>query len=620
LDLWSASSVIVREKILQVLHKTFQTDNRIVLAGKDGAGKTTLAREYIQHFGRDYQSVVWINATTDVTFLADLCAALQEFSLPVDIAQGTQGLFQTLHSYLSGPQKALLVLDHLPYAFMLQASPDQPPLSYHFLLLTHLTKTPPELPRLELTGLEAPEGALLVLRLTELLDEHDTLDTVEYDLRKDALELAREMQGSPIALRLAGKYLHETGCSIRDYLDLFREYPVHLQLPVGEYGNDQQELVVAGELSLSWIKQTHPEALDSLRICALLLPEAIPEALLQQESASKEEKAAQQKETIQILIAAGLLDADEDGSMLSMHPLIQQLVRQFCGLDEQPQQQKQVEQMLHRLLLLLPMLVKETLPARLRIAGHIQQLAKLSKQWELRSTEAAEVFAWAAMLLWEQNMLSQTEALLSRALTIWENAAEVTQITIAMALEKLATLNGQLKNYAEAAALAQRAIDSKIVALGVNHPDVLIVLNNLGQYYALQNKHNEAKACYAKVIEIGEVLKLRLHPVYSAASYNLAQIYIEQGEFEPAEQLLSSVCKVWSHTLGESNRSTVEARLKLAQVAEELKHWKQAEDCYRLVLLIYEQELGKDDPLTQEIGQKLEVNTQMQELQAPQRS
>lgn len=581
------------ERNLQTLYTLFQRENRVVLSGENGAGKTTLAREYMRRFAGEYQAAIRINAATDETFLADLYAALQKFSLPVDMTRGVMGLFQTLHHYLNEQQKALLVLDHLPFPFVVQDSPDQQPLRYHFLLVTHLAKTPPELPRLELAGLEAQEGALLVLRQAGLLAEQGTLDTLEDDLRREAQELARELQGSPLALHLAGGYIHQTGCSFRDYLDLFREYPLHLQLPAGENKDDQQALAVAGEISLSWIERMCPEVLECLRVCALLLPEAIPEALLQQESAGEEE----QKETIQILLAAGLLDANEDRSMLSMHPLIQQLARQFCQLNEEPQRQQQVEQVLRRLLLLLPTLEKEALPTRLRAAGHIRHLAELSKQWMLTASEAAEAFGWAATLLWEQNMLSQAEELLRKALAIWEEAPEISQLTIATALEKLAVLNGQLGNYAEAEALSLRAITSTLTTKGVNHPDVLLVLDQLGQYYAAQHKRNEARACYEKVIEVAEMLKLRQHPVYSAAKYHLALLSIEQGSLARAEDLLLRVCTVREHVLGKNDRSALEARLKLAEVAARLQHWKRANSCYRQALPVYEELLGSENPL-----------------------
>lgn len=578
------------EDVLQALHKIFQTDKRVVLVGREGVGKSTLAREYTRRFGEKYRTVAWINAATDETFLADLCGILQEFALPVDMAQGVMGLFQTLHNYLNEQRLPLLVLDHLPFAFRVQDSSEQLPLSYDSLLITHLETPSSELPRLELTGLEAQDGARLVLYQAGLLAEQETLDVVGNELRMEALELAREMQGSPIALRLAAGYLCQSGSSTRDYLDLFRGYPVSLQL----HRSEQQELEVACEICLTWIEQMHPGAREILRTCALFLPDAIPGALWQQE---EEEKIAQQKETIQLLAAVGLLDVSKDGAMLSMHPLIQQLTRQFYGLDEQPQQQQQAERSLRCLQRLLPTLGEETLSARLRIVGHIQQMANLSKRWEINSAEVADVFGWATEQLWEQRMLNQAEKLLKRALEIWEKAPGISQLTIATTLEKLAALNGQLGNYAEAQALAHRTIASTMAAKGINHPDVLIALKQLGQYYEAQNKENEAEACYEKVIEIGEMLRQRHHPVYSEAKYHLALLRVKQGQFEQAEDLLRRVCVVWSRILGETHHSTVEARLKLAEVAAHLKHWERANDSYQQILPVYAEALGKENPL-----------------------
>ena len=570
------------ENMLQLLHSSLQTEQRILLAGKEGIGKSWLARTYTERFGQEYRAIAWIDAATDETFLADLHNMLQKFSLPVDTTLGAMELFLTLYEHLQEQQQALLVLDHLPFAFKLLDSPQQESLSYHLLLITQREQTPAELPRLEMTGLDEQDGALLILSQAGLLTQQESLDAGEDTLRMQVLELAREIQGWPLALRLAGGYLRQNGGNAQEYLDVLRAYPAHPRLDV----NSQPELARACEVGLNWIEQTHPEAGEILRLSALLLPDAIPATWVQQGD-----------ETLQILAAMGLLDASEDLTMLSMHPLLQQMVSQFYGLDDLSQQQQQTEPLFRHLQRFLPSLAEEPLSTRLRVVGHIRHLANLSQAWEITQPEAAEVFTWAARHLWENHLLNQAEAVLRRALEIWEKTPGASQHIIAAALEKLVALNSQLGNYAEAESLAHRLLASTMANRDSNYPDVLNALLQLGQTYAAQNKAPEAKACYEKVIQMAETLKLRLHPVYSTAKYSLALLYIAQGRFELAEDLLLRVCVVWSHILGESNRSTIEARLKLAEVAARLQHWQQAHSSYQKALSAYEEVQGTADPL-----------------------
>ncbi|HVU68049.1 MAG TPA: tetratricopeptide repeat protein [Ktedonobacteraceae bacterium] len=571
--------------MLEKLHETFQSEKRVVLAGGEGRGKTTLARAYTRRFGVEYQRVAWIDATTDETFLADVGEALQDCAVPVDMAQGSQGLFQILHRHLSEQQKALLVLDHVPFAFKLLDASEQLPLTYDCLVITHREQTPPALPRLMLNGLDEQAGALLLLRQAGLLAEQEELAAADDDTRLAALELAREMQGEPCALHLAAGYVREHGGSVRAYLELFRAYPVRLQFA----GHEQEELAVAGEICLARVEQAYPGAGAILRTCALCLPGAIPAAWLPQADA---EAAA-----LQPLVALGLLETSQDGKLLNMHPRLQHLVRQFYGLDEQPRQRQEVELLLRRLRDLLPSLADETPSARLRLAGHIRHLEKLSQSWEDMEPAHAEVLSWAAEQLEAWRLSEQAATLLKRALQFRERSGEASPLAIAATLEKLAALKAQAGNYSEAQALARRVLTSKMEAQGIQHPDVLVALLQLGQYYAAQHKESEAEACYQKVISMGEVLKLRHHLVYSGAKYHLARLFIVQGKDEQAEDLLLRVCAVWKHLLGAQHPLTVEAQLTLAELAAHLKHWERALDLYQRAIPIYAEARGQAHPL-----------------------
>ena len=592
------SCFVGRVNFLDTLHTMLLSQQRVVVTGVSGIGKTAAVRTYAQQFVHEYPGgICWINASTDETLLADILMAMQAFALPIDTDQNVTDLFQSLHNHLNTQPQALLILDNLPAALTIQKVSNQSPASYHLLLITQTFHTEVTIANLALSPLNTSEGTRLLLHRAGLLTQQSTLEQLAEQPRARATELACEIHGWPLALNLAGAYPGMTGCSIEDYLDLFRSHPVRSPLPIW---NDQQELIVTCELSLIWLEQTHPYIIEALKLCALLSPEAIPDVFLAQIAQNYEGAAQKQDEVRQLLLSTGFLDADPTTTALSMHPLIQSLLCQFFTLDKQPQQQQIVERALRLLQPLLSTLKTESLPMRLYAIGHIQHLAQLSAQIDFSAPEAAEVFAWAATQLWEQHMLKQAEKLLRRALSIWEHAPEPLLLTIATVTGQLATLNGQLKNYTEAEAWSHRAIASKIAALGVKHPDVLQELCQLGQYYAAQNKQKEAQACYEKAIAMGEQFKLRLHPVYSAAEYQLALLSIKQEDFEQAEKLLQDVCRLWKHTLGKEHPSTVIALLSLAKVAAHLQHWEVADTCYKEALPISAQVLGKEYPEAEE--------------------
>jgi tetratricopeptide (TPR) repeat protein len=625
----NAKLFVGNDIFLQRLHTTFVDHPMVVITGRSGVGKTAVLREYARRFAHEYQAIAWLNAATDETFLADLITALQTYALPVDMGQGIAHLFQTLHNYMSTQQQALLILDNFSPVFTVQDLSEQHP-TLHIVISTHVQQTPPELPRLELTALDANDGALLLLRRAGLLSSQETLEQAEDEQRQGALELARELRGLPIALHLAGSYLRMTGCSVQDSLSSFRDASTPFYLPTGSDKRDMEAFAVACERNLIHIKETDPAAFELLQMCALFLPEDIPAILLQSQARPTTSESAIEQEPPpgQLLFDAGFLMADQQTPLLTMHRLLQDIVRQSLTTEQQQQCIKQALILLHQH---LPALQTEELPIRLRIAGQIRHLATLCASESafsdplMNTNEAADVFTWAAALFWEQQQIGSADRLLRRALPIWIQTLGKAHPIVATTLSNLATINGLLKNYAEAETFAHQAITSKTNALGINHPDILLALDQLAHLYAEQGKLTEASQCYEKAITIGETVKLQRHPLYSSVMYNLALLHMEQEAWAEAGKLLRKVCVARTGALGSQDPATMEAWLMLAKVSIQQHDWQWANLAYQRALPICEHVLGAEHPITLDhhkqaasVLQYLEERTETEIMQQPQ--
>ena len=89
------------------------------------------------------------------------------------------------------------------------------------------------------------------------------------------------MDGLPLALVQAGAYVVETGCSLSDYLDLYKTHHKELLARHSRLMLDYPETVATTwSLSFQQIEQQSSIAADLLRLCAFLAPDAIPEELL----------------------------------------------------------------------------------------------------------------------------------------------------------------------------------------------------------------------------------------------------------------------------------------------------------------------------------------------------
>ena len=78
-------------------------------------------------------------------------------------------------------------------------------------------------------------------------------------------------------------------------------------------------------------------------------------------------------------------------------------------------------------------------------------------------------------------------------------------------------------------------VDEK--ALGPDHPDLAIDLNNLALLYDTQGRYAEAEALYQRSLTIREKALGPEHPDVAGSLNNLAELYRAQGHYAEAEPL-----------------------------------------------------------------------------------
>lgn len=96
-----------------------------------------------------------------------------------------------------------------------------------------------------------------------------------------AEELAKEIDGLPLALEQAGAYIYETSITFKRYLENYRRSKLVLletQKPIiGDYPDSVQ---TTWSMNFEAIKQESEASADLLRFCAFLAPDAIPYELI----------------------------------------------------------------------------------------------------------------------------------------------------------------------------------------------------------------------------------------------------------------------------------------------------------------------------------------------------
>jgi tetratricopeptide (TPR) repeat protein len=154
---------------------------------------------------------------------------------------------------------------------------------------------------------------------------------------------------------------------------------------------------------------------------------------------------------------------------------------------------------------------------RLNLASQIRTLAELDDTWGDATTEQVACFIQAAVLYRELQFDVLAEPLFTRALTISQRIYGLQHIQLAELQSELAQLYTRLQQFRLAETYAQQVVTTTSAALGINHPQVLAALNALGRIYQLQNKKEEARACFQKTVSLAERLGQGDSPWVTAA-------------------------------------------------------------------------------------------------------
>ena len=224
------------------------------------------------------------------------------------------------------------------------------------------------------------------------------------------------------------------------------------------------------------------------------------------------------------------------------------------------------------------------------------------------------------VLLFERGKLEEAEALLRRAVEAYNKQPSLILFSI-VALETLASLLNRRKEYEESEALLHYVWETKESFFGMNHPDTLKALNNLGSVFMCSGKYEQAETLFRRALELSEeALGTNNNSTTTESLGNLATALQKNGKFEEAEDKLRRLLEVAERKHGQEHSITMFLLGKLADVLRKNGKLKESEDKFRSLLKAADQTLELPDSfnmmrLLHNFGTLLQKNGKFEEAE-----
>jgi tetratricopeptide (TPR) repeat protein/transcriptional regulator with XRE-family HTH domain len=633
-----------REELLRIA-AAFESDDSTVALGQvvastglGGLGKTQLAVEFVQRYGRFFAGgVFWLSfaSAPEIPLQVAACAGPGALGL----AAGVEGLsleerLELVNGAWRDAMPRLLVFDNCEDEALLEAW--RPPSGGCRVLVTsrrgHWSPTL-GVTSVPLAGLPRRDSVHLLRRYRP--------DLVSDDGELDAI--ASGLGDLPLALHLSGSYLraYRTEVGLRDYLAELRRPEVlrHASLLGGGLDDSPspthhvQSVAQTFALCLGRLDQARDvdrTAFALLARMACLAPgESVPRDLL---AATLEGTGPLRRaDGLRRLAAVGLLEEGE--GWLRLHRLLAHFVR-LEGLD--PAAQPAVDRALiacgqdayeEKLTgIALAAVIPHLVDVASRAAGDDPRHADLctaaglalrrvgdlraARPWLERAREirerafGAEHVETAASLdnlgelLHEQGDLAAARDMHERALAVRERMLGPDHSDTAVGLNNLAMVLRDQGDVAAARPLLERALAIRERALGPDHPDTAFNLSSLGILLDAQGDRAAARGMFERALAIRERLLGADHPRTAWSLSLLGRLLLDQGELAAARPLLERALTIRERVLGPDHPEVAESLNNLGILLREQGDVGAARPLIERALAITERAWGPDHQRT----------------------
>lgn len=597
-----------RDELLLLLHQQMQRKRSAALTqsqaliGLGGIGKTQIALEYVYRYRSEYQAVFWVRAANHETLVTDYMELAQLLALPGQETEAQMRVVASVKRWFAQHTDWLLIFDNADTLTLLN---DFLPTggNGHLLLTTQSQATGKIAESFSVDKLDLSESMLLLLRRAKLLSVDVALEHVSVSVYRQAQAIVEELDGLPLALDQAGAYIEETGCSLADYLLIYRQRRLVLLRRRSSFSTDYPHTVATTwALSFAQIEQASPSAAELLRLCAFLHPDALPELLITEGSrylpdtlAHIVSDRASFNEAIQVLRSFSLIKRDPEAQLMHLHRLVQIVLKE--SLDEDTRRQW-AERAIRMVNTALPDASFDVWSRYELCLPHVQVCAESINEYQFTFPEVIRLLHQAGCYQYARGQYAQAEQLLAQSLSICEQTFGPEHMDTANILTDQAELFFSQGKYKEAEGLYQRALAIHEQVSGHLDARTATDLNDLAILYAYQGKYEQAEPFLLQAQAIREHVLGPTHLDVTEGLNNLAWIYHKQGKYEQAEAFYKRTLTICEKSLGPEHPNTIQYLVNLSMLYASQNRYKEAEELQLHAVTTFERLLGPEHPHT----------------------